>query len=73
MKSHEMMLRLPNPQDWMTVTQAAEAIGVGRSTMYDLFEAGKLHTYAIGSITLCWRDEIDAYAAAYRLVKGSGR
>lgn len=63
-------LPMPNPHDWLSVDQAAEVIGVDRSTIYDLIKRTKITGYMIGSVRVLWRPEITAYAEAYRTVKG---
>lgn len=63
-------LPMPNPHDWLSVDQAAEVIGVDRSTIYDLIKREKITCYMIGSIRVLWHPEIVAYAEAYRIVKG---
>lgn len=71
MKSYvQTEARLPNPQDWRSITQAAEEIGIAKPTVWDLIRAKKLKTYRIGSLTVLWADDVRAYAEAYRTVKG---
>lgn len=67
---NQQALHLPNPQDWLSVDQAAALIGVDRSTIYDLIRREKLGDFTIGSLRVLWRPEVDAYATAYRIVKG---
>jgi excisionase family DNA binding protein len=66
-------LPLPNPGDWLSGQQAARVIGIGRGTLYDLMNAGKIHSYRIGAFRVFWRSEIEAYRDARNLVGGRGR
>ncbi len=41
--------------------EAAELLGIGRTTLYALIKAGELHTVKIGRRTLLLRDELQDY------------
>jgi excisionase family DNA binding protein len=42
-------------------TEAAEMLGIGRTTVYSLIKAGDLHPIKIGTRTLISMDELEAY------------
>lgn len=46
-----------------SITGAAAAIGVSRTTIYELVKAGKLHPVKIGTRTLIPRAELEALLA----------
>lgn len=46
------------------VTDAAEVLGIGRSTLYELIASGELHTLKIGRRTLLSEDELRRYVRA---------
>lgn len=60
----------PNRQSWkihmtktlsVTIPQACKITGLGRSTIYRLFEEGKLQRLKAGSRTLIKMDDLEAY------------
>lgn len=51
----------PTPRLMLTVEQAAEAIGVGRTTMFALIKTGEIQSVRIGRLRRVPADEIDAY------------
>jgi hypothetical protein len=57
---------MPNPGDWLGVGAACTALGVTRSSLYRLTEAGLLTAYKIeGSASpLWWRAEVADLARA---------
>lgn len=50
------MTRLLHP-----TAEAAELIGVGRSTLYELIKSGDIETVKIGRRTLIHHDELERY------------
>lgn len=44
-----------------TVNEATEALGIGRTTLYELINAGKLAVVKIGSRTIIRRKDLDAF------------
>ncbi|WP_194907006.1 helix-turn-helix domain-containing protein [Catenulispora rubra] len=46
-----------------TVEQAAELLGIGRTTMFGLIHDGEIGTVSIGRARRVPADEIDAYIA----------
>ena len=50
-----------------SIPNAAETLGVSRSKIYELFEAGELAYLKIGSRTLVERSEIERFIAARRI------
>jgi excisionase family DNA binding protein len=63
----QSVLPLPNPSDWLSVNQAAEALGVRRGAIYQMMADGRLRRYRIGSHTVLWNSEVTELAAAVRL------
>ncbi len=57
-------LPIPNPHDWLTVTQAAELAGCARSTLYLLAKDGTVPSYTIGSARVFWRAHIEELTVA---------
>ena len=51
------------PRQMLTVEQAAEALGIGRTTMFALIKAGEIETVRIGRLRRVPADQIDAYTA----------
>jgi excisionase family DNA binding protein len=43
-----------------TVNEATEALGIGRTTIYELIKAGELAVVKIGSRTIIRRKDLDA-------------
>ena len=62
-------LGLPNPEDWVDVPQAAEMIGVAKSTIFDLINKGKINGYKIGGVRVLWRADVKRFADAYRITR----
>ena len=50
----------------LTVRQAAEVLGLGRSTVYELIAAGELETVSIGRSRRVPLDALRAFVAALR-------
>jgi excisionase family DNA binding protein len=50
-----------------SVNDTARQIGLSRSTLYELFEAGDLAYLKIGKRRLIERDEIKRFLAAHRI------
>lgn len=44
-----------------TVNEATEALGIGRTTLYELINADKLAVVKIGSRTIIRRKDLDAF------------
>lgn len=68
----QQTLDLPNPDDWLDGTQAAEIIGTARTFLYSLVERGALGDYKIGKVRVYWRAEVVEYARARKIVAGRG-
>jgi excisionase family DNA binding protein len=51
----------PTPRVMLTPEQAAEAIGIGRTTMYALIKSGEIESVRIGRLRRVPADAIDAY------------
>jgi excisionase family DNA binding protein len=51
------------PRRMLTVEQAAEALGIGRTTMFALIKSGELDSVRIGRLRRVPADAIDAYTA----------
>jgi len=52
----------PMPRVMLTAEQAAEAIGVGRTTMFALIKSGEIESVRIGHLRRVPFDSIEAYA-----------
>lgn len=63
----QSVLPLPNPSDWLSIDQAAEALSVRRGAIYQMMADGRLRKYRIGSHTVLWSSEVTELAAAVRL------
>lgn len=57
----------------LTPTEAAELLGVGRSTVYELLAAGVVESVYIGRSRRIPRDALDAYVTRLRDGGGEGR
>ena len=53
----------PSPRVMLTAEQAADALGIGRTTVYALIKSGELRSLRIGRLRRIPADEIDAYTA----------
>jgi excisionase family DNA binding protein len=51
----------PVPRVMLTPEQAAEALGIGRTTVFALIKTGELRSLLIGRLRRIPADEIDAY------------
>lgn len=51
----------PTPRRMLSVEQAAEALGIGRTTTYALVKSGQLESVLIGRLRRIPADAIDAY------------
>ena len=51
------------PRRMLTVEQAAEALGIGRTTTFALVKSGELESVLIGRLRRVPADAIDAYTA----------
>jgi excisionase family DNA binding protein len=52
-----------SPRRMLTVEQAAEALGIGRTTMFALIKSGAVGSVLIGRFRRVPADELDAYTA----------
>lgn len=52
------------PRRMLTVEQAAEALNVGRTTMFALVKSGDIESVRIGHLRRIPADAIDAYVAS---------
>lgn len=53
----------PTPRLMLTPEQAADALGIGRTTIFALIKSGELRSLRIGRLRRIPADEIDAYTA----------
>jgi len=53
----------PEPRQMLTVEQAAETLGIGRTTMFALVKSGDIESVRIGRLRRVPADAIDAYFA----------
>lgn len=51
----------PAPRRMLTVEQAAETLGIGRTTMYELVRIGWVQSVRIGRLRRIPADALDAY------------
>jgi excisionase family DNA binding protein len=73
MKNSQMALRIPNPEDFVDVSQAVKITGLSRSTIYQMVREGRLKGHTIGAHTVFWRDDVAELARAVQLVRGERR
>jgi excisionase family DNA binding protein len=59
-----MARHTPEPPRLLSVEQAAQLLGIGRSTAYELVRARKLRSLKIGTRRLVPREAIDEVIAA---------
>jgi len=57
------------PRLLLTVEQAAEQLGVGRTLMYALVRAGEVESVTIGRLRRIPAEALNAYVAALRVSK----
>jgi|GEM_PF-366003 len=55
---------MKDPRSLLSVEEAAEALGVSRSTMYEVIKSGEIETVKIGRLRRVPADAIDAYIVA---------
>lgn len=48
------------------VPESATYLGIGRSTLYELFEAGEIHSVSIGGRRLVPIEELDRYVESLK-------
>lgn len=53
----------PAPRVMLTAEQAAEALGIGRTTLFALLKRGEINSVRIGRLRRIPQSELDAYAA----------
>lgn len=53
-----MVLKIPNPSDWLTVAQAADIMEVSHQTVHAMMGRGVLCRYHIGDFVVLWRAEV---------------
>ena len=53
----------PSPRVMLTVEQAADAHGIGRTTAFALIKSGELRSLRIGRLRRVPLDELQAYTA----------
>jgi excisionase family DNA binding protein len=51
----------PTPRLLLTVEQAAQALDIGRTTMFALIKTGEVHSVTVGRLRRVPHDEIQAY------------
>ena len=52
-----------NPRVMLTAEQAADALGIGRTTVFALIKSGELRSLLIGRLRRIPLDEVEAYSA----------
>lgn len=62
------MTRLLHP-----IPDAANALGIGRSTLYELIASGEISTTKIGRRTLISQDELERYVSTLTAAGGGER
>lgn len=60
----QQTLDLPNPESWLTPTQAVRLLQVSRATLYQMLADGRITRHKVGATTLIWRAEALEVAAA---------
>lgn len=63
----------PTPEEWLTMTQVAEALGMHRTAVYKTVRQGRLPARRIGSTWLVRRCDLKTYRAATRHARGRPR
>lgn len=56
----------PGPRLLLTSTEAAEALGIGRSKLYELMRAGVVESVLIGAARRVPADALEAYVRRLR-------
>ena len=62
-------IQVPVPQLLVTPRQAAQALGVGRSTIYELLASGELESVRIGTSRRIPVDALDRYVGGLRGIR----
>lgn len=60
----QQRLHLPNPDDWLSVAQAVDMLGISRDTLGAMIRDGRLTGHHIGRHRVLWRPEVTELAAA---------
>lgn len=72
---HLMLIELPEPpaiptippmESWLTVTEAAELLGLTRSRIYNLIREGRLRSEKSGNLHKVSAADVEEYAASER-------
>lgn len=55
--------------DWMTVEETTSYLGIGKSKLYDLAQAGEIPRHKVGKVWKFHRDDLDAWVRASRSIE----
>ena len=55
--------------DWMTVEETTNYLGIGKSKLYDLAQAGEIPRHKLGKVWKFHRDDLDAWVRASRSIE----
>ena len=55
--------------DWMTTEETAHYLGIGKSKLYDLAQAGEIPRHKVGQAWKFYRTDLDAWVRAGRSIK----
>ena len=55
--------------DWMTVEETASYLGIGKSKLYELAQAGEIPRHKVGKVWKFNRDDLDAWVRASRSIE----
>jgi excisionase family DNA binding protein len=55
--------------DWMTVEETAKYLGIGKSKLYELAQAGEIPRHKVGKAWKFHRDDLDAWVKASRPIE----
>jgi excisionase family DNA binding protein len=64
------MTTTSRPRIVLTIEEAAECLGIGRTLMYSLVTAGYVESVRIGRLRRIPADALDQYVAALRAAQG---
>lgn len=61
---------MPTSDDWLSVQQASEVLGITHRTLYCLIDEGQVPGYKFGRVIRLRRQEVEAFIEASRLKPG---
>lgn len=62
---------MPDPVEWLSTADAADAIGVTPRTLYRFIDTGQVPAYRFGRVIRVKRSDVDAFVEGSRIEPGT--